>query len=93
MDALHERNAVIKLCFDMGVLYRDIIAILAIECGVVISLRQLKRVLKELGLFRRKNYSDVGDVVEFISNQLHGVLFLIKTWTSVFQLLDHLHSL
>ena len=72
MDALHERNAVIKLCFDMGVLYRDIIAILAIECGVVISLRQLKRVLKELGLFRRKNYSDVGDVVEFISNQLHG---------------------
>ena len=62
----------------MGLIYKDIIKALAVEHGVVISLRHLKRILREMGLFRRKNYSNIGDVVEFVhsqmahSGQLHG---------------------
>ena len=52
--------------------------ILAIEHGVLLALRHLKRLLRELGLFRRKNYRDIRDVVDFIheqiqtSGKLHG---------------------
>ena len=74
----------IKMYFEIGLQYRDIVRILAIEHGVL-SLRHLKRLLRELGLFRRKNYSDIRDVVDFIheqiqtSGKLHGYRWMQKT--------------
>ena len=56
------------------------------------SLRHLKRLLRELGLFRRKNYRDIRDVVDFIheqiqtSGKLHGY-----RWMHEKCLLHHLH--
>ncbi|XP_063971427.1 uncharacterized protein LOC135158071 [Lytechinus pictus] len=67
-----ERNAVIKICFEMGLMYKDIVTILATECGIVISFRHLKRLLRQHGLSRRKNYSDIGEVVDFILKQVEG---------------------
>lgn len=69
MDA-EDRNAAIMVYFEMGLQYKDIVRALAIEHGVVVSLRHLKRLLRELGLFRRNNYSDVAEVVEFINEQI-----------------------
>ena len=75
----------IKIYFEIGLQHRDIVRILAIEHGVLLSLRHLKRLLRELGLFRRKNYSDVRGVVEFIheqiqtSGKLHGYRWMQKT--------------
>ena len=74
----------IKVYFYIGLLYRDIVRVLAIEHGVVISLRQLKRLLRELGLCRRKNYSGIGDVIDFIraqiqtSGKLHGYRWMYE---------------
>ena len=67
-----DRDEAIKLYFDMGMLYKDIVQILTLEHGIIVSLRHLKRILKELGLFRRKNYSNIADVVEFVHNQLRN---------------------
>ena len=82
----------IKIYLEIGLQYRDIVRKLAIEHGVLLSLRHLKRLLRELGLFRRKNYSDVRGVVEFIheqiqtSGKLHGY-----RWMHGKCLLHHLH--
>lgn len=60
----------IKLYFDMGLLYKDIVNMLAIENGVRVSLRLVKRYLRRCGLGRRKNYDNIVDVVNFIQEQL-----------------------
>ncbi|KAJ8304110.1 hypothetical protein KUTeg_017693 [Tegillarca granosa] len=60
-----------------GFIY-EIQEMLEIKHGVVLSLRQLKRKLALMRLFRRKYYSDIEDVAMFIqrqqetSGQLHG---------------------
>jgi len=63
-----ERNQAIHLYFEMGLLYIDILRILAEN--LILSLRHLKRIIMKLGLFRRKQYSNVGDVIEFVQHQL-----------------------
>ena len=64
------RETLIALYFNMGLLYKDIVDSLAVYHGIVISLRHVKRILRGLALFRRKNYSDVGDIVDFIQDQI-----------------------
>ena len=79
-----EMDAAIKVYFSMGLTYKDIINVMAIEHGVVISLRHLKRMLRQMGLFRRKNYSNIGDVIDFVqsqianSGQLHGYRWMYE---------------
>ena len=76
--------AAIKVYFGLGLLYKDIINVMAMEHGVVISLRHLKRMLREIGLFRRNNYSNIGYVVDFVhsqianSGQLHGYRWMYE---------------
>ena len=66
------------LYFRRGVPYKDIADIIYCEYGKSISVRHIKRVLNSAGFFRRKNYSDLHCVVDFIENestmsgQLHG---------------------
>ena len=69
MDA-DERNTTTKLYFDIGLLFEDIVRIMAAEHRVVASLRHLKRTIKGLGLLPRRDYSNLSDVVKFVHDQL-----------------------
>ena len=61
-----ELNAVTRLYFHLGLNYEEILCSLAINHGIIISLRTLKRRLSEMGLFRRKYVSDILEVTLFI---------------------------
>ncbi|KAJ8300617.1 hypothetical protein KUTeg_022136 [Tegillarca granosa] len=75
---LEDRDQLIFIYFHFGLTYKEIQEMLEIKHGVVLSLRQLKRKLALMRLFRRKYYSDIEDVAMFIqrqqetSGQLHG---------------------
>ena len=60
---------IITDCHYSGLKYKDIVEVINHRLGVRISLRHLKRVLAKLGLYRRKNYSAIDDVIEFVENQ------------------------
>lgn len=60
----------IKFYFKLGLMYDEIIALLAQNHRIVISMRTLKRHLRTLKLFRRKFHSDLWDVVQFIDNEV-----------------------
>ena len=68
----------LKLYFQLGLHYKEIVWILAHNHGIIISLRHLKRKLLELGLYRRKQWTNYCEVVAFVkkelqaSGQLHG---------------------
>ena len=65
-----ERDEFIRLSLAMGMGYKDIVRALAVELGVNISLRHLKRQLNMMALFCRKHYTDIAAVLEFIQQQL-----------------------
>lgn len=61
------RLEVIKNYFKQGFLYQDIVCLLLIRHGFVISLRQLKRVLKRSNLRRRQEtYTPIEEVTQVI---------------------------
>ncbi|XP_051914768.1 uncharacterized protein LOC127596383 [Hippocampus zosterae] len=60
----------IKLCFRLGFSNKEILAILAHNAETILSIRTLKRICKRLGLFRRKNQSDLGDVLAFVQHEI-----------------------
>jgi hypothetical protein len=61
-----ERNEIVRFCHGLGMSQDDILACLA-HCGYIISARHLRRILRQAGLYRRKNYSDLEDIVLFIT--------------------------
>lgn len=67
---VQEMERFIEFYFNLGLKYEDIRVALARRHNYIISLRHLKRILAEMGLNRRKEYSSVGELVEFIRNQL-----------------------
>ena len=76
-----ERNNWILYYYKLGMSQRDIVLSLSLNQVIVISQRHLRRILKNLNLFRRKNYSDIGDITLFIrdtlsSGQKHGYRWL-----------------
>ena len=60
----------IDVYFELGLKYSDIKAILASRHAFQISERHLKRILRDRGHSRRKAYSDLSVLVDFISDQL-----------------------
>lgn len=60
----------VGLYFKLGLNYGEILAILAFKHDTIVSMRTLKRILKRLALYRRKNFSDVYEVAAFIEEQL-----------------------
>lgn len=60
----------ILLYFNIGLQYLEILDALASQHGFVLSLRHLKRILRENGL-QRRNYSDLGTTIDFIRSQLN----------------------
>ena len=75
-------SSLISFYFELGFYYKDIALILKIQHDVTISLRQLKRKLHNLGLRRRKNYTDLEMLTNFIqqhwSEQMHGYRWMYQ---------------
>ena len=65
-----QREDIINVYFGMGLKYCDIVRALAIYHDIIISEKHVKRILKSMGLYRRKNYSDITDVIDLIEQQL-----------------------
>ena len=51
--------------------YNDILKSLAVRHGVILSKRHFIRMLKLHG-YRRRQYDDLGDVIDFIIMDVHG---------------------
>lgn len=66
-----EHFELISFYFHTGMNYNDILKALAARHGVVLSKRRLIRLLKRHNL-NRKQYADLGDVIDFIVHQLDG---------------------
>lgn len=62
-------DKLIKLYFELGMLYKEILLTLAERHNIVLSERHLKRKLSRLNL-RRRQYSNDTDVISFIQGQL-----------------------
>ena len=75
-------EAVVTDLFRTGMPYKDIKAILHNVYSFKISIRQLKRLLSKYGLWRKKNFTDLSAIVDFIesqlrtSGQMHGYRWL-----------------
>lgn len=68
----HEWGHLIDFYFKLGLKYKDLTAVMASRHRVTLSERHLKRILRERGHARRKEFSDLAVLVEFISTQLQG---------------------
>ena len=62
----------IEFYFEIGLTYEAITSVLRLRHGYCISERHLKRIFKIKGLSRRKDYSELADVVDFIDNELQS---------------------
>ncbi|XP_053699784.1 uncharacterized protein LOC128757644 [Synchiropus splendidus] len=60
----------IKLCFRLSLSNKEILAVVAHHAQTVMSIRTLKRICRRLGLYRRKNQSDLGEVLAFIQQEI-----------------------
>ena len=66
------RDDLIVQYFDLGFTYKEIFAFLVLLHGFQLGLRQLKMVLRGRALGRRRNSSDLIDVVNAIEHELMG---------------------
>ena len=67
-----ERDELIETYFHLGLKYKEILLFLIDVHGVEISIRQLKRILKQRGLGRRRNLSPANDVYKAVQSELNG---------------------
>lgn len=67
---MERKEDLIKFYFDLGLRYDDILLLLKIIDDVSISKSTLKRILKRVGLYRRKNQSDPVELAAFLFDQL-----------------------
>ena len=71
-DENMSRDELIENYFHMGFKYLEIIMFLAVMHGHTLDLRQLKRILRERNLFRRKFKDDISTVADVIEQELTG---------------------
>jgi len=64
------RFDIITSYFRLGLSQNDILFSLAVNHGIVISVRTLKRILHRAKLYRRKKHSTVRDIVSFIQEEI-----------------------
>ena len=67
-----ERVDLIERYFQLGLGYSEILLFLGSLHGCFLSLRQLKRILKQQGLGRRRNRSNPREVCQAIEQELRG---------------------
>ena len=72
-----ERDKIVEVYFKLGLRYSEILRCLSEFHGFFISLRTLKRITQNLGLFRRKNHSDILEIAMFVLQQcnIHGQMY------------------
>ena len=63
-------DVLITKYFNLGLEYAEILAFLAIYHGIILSIRQLKSILKRNNLRRRKNHSSLNNVIAAIKTKL-----------------------
>ena len=66
------REEYVQTYFNLSFPYEEILVFLSKFHGIVLSLRQLKQILKEMGLQRCKIRSSVHAVVSAIESELRG---------------------
>jgi hypothetical protein len=69
-DNRESKEELISFYFNLGMSYKDILVSLSAKHGIIMSLRNLQRILRKEGLFRRKNYTGLAEMVRFIRQQL-----------------------
>ena len=67
-----DRDSLVEGYFRLGIDYVEILAFLIICHGIRLSMRQLKRILRERGLTRRIQQSPMNEIVDAIENELQG---------------------
>ena len=67
-----ERDNLITTYFHLGFSYVEILSFLVLSHGIRLSLRQLKRILKNQGLLRRRNHSSPHEIVSAVERELRG---------------------
>ena len=67
-----DRDSLIEGYFHLGINYTEILAFLVLCHGICLSMRQLKRILRERGLTRRSRLSPVNEIVDAIESELQG---------------------
>jgi hypothetical protein len=70
--AASDRDDVIKMYFDLGVGYSDILRFLALYHDMELSLRQLSRILRRLSLQRRNLKDNFHTIVDLVEQELAG---------------------
>ena len=65
-------DSIIENYFKLEISYKEIIVFLLLTHGIVLSLRQLKRILRKRGLFRRRNGSNHEEVIRAVEIGLQG---------------------
>lgn len=79
-----DRERLIDEYFKRGYTYKEIQAVLCYNHDINISLVQLKRIIKNLGLHRRGHHSNLQQVVDYISSEVeqsgqqHGYRFMCR---------------
>ena len=71
-NKMERRSELVNFYCHLGMSYNDIFAALAMRDGTILSRRTLLRILKDNRLNRRKEYSDLGRVIDSIQEQLQG---------------------
>jgi len=67
-----EINDIIANGFYLGLRYSELVAMLRNEHDICLTERTLKRILRRMGLSRRNGYSDIANVIRFISGLING---------------------
>ena len=67
-----QRDELIATYFHLGFNYVEILSFLTLSHGIRLSLRQLKRILRNQGLFRRRNYSNPQEIISAVERELRG---------------------
>lgn len=67
-----KRQHLIRQYFDLGYTYKEIIMSLLCSHGIVLSLRHLKRLIRRMGLRRRRVDSPIADVIAAIIYEVNS---------------------
>ncbi|CAL9704018.1 unnamed protein product [Knipowitschia caucasica] len=67
-----EAEQLIKLYYNLGMSYNDILSALLRRHGILISRKHLLRILKDNRLGRRRDFADLDSIFDFVQQQLQG---------------------
>ncbi len=83
----------VKSYFRLGFSNKEILCLLVHQHGVIISKRTLQQLCRKLNLFRRKNQTDIEEIVSFVQSEMatsgrwlhlraieEDMLFLKRLW-------------